>query len=104
LAGSRLSDNWNSYGSIPPTRTVLHIAKVLLFDLLDDREMPVLDISPIHDGGIQIEWHKGIREFELEVFPDGHFEFLKIENDEHLEEGPASLSKVNSLISWVLHE
>lgn len=98
-----LPKDWNSYGSIPPTSLVLHITRMLLTSI-GDREMPAPDLSPVHGGGIQIEWHKANREFELEVFPDGHLEFLKIENNEILEEGVASSSKFNSLISWLLHE
>ncbi|MFQ5729880.1 MAG: hypothetical protein ACE5GN_05930 [Waddliaceae bacterium] len=100
----RLPVNWNSYGSIPPTQTVLLLARILFFSYLGDRDMPHPDLSPVSGGGIQIEWYKEGRELELEIFPDGHFEFLRVEHDEPLEEGPASLSNIYSLISWLLHE
>lgn len=96
--------NWNSYGSIPPTQAVLHLARLLLLSFLSDRDMPDPDLSPVPGGGIQIEWHKEGRELELEIFPDGHFEFLRVEHDEILEEDSASLSKIYSLVSWLLHE
>jgi hypothetical protein len=62
-------------------------------------------IGPVPGGGLQLEWHIGNRELEIEILPDGSLEFLTAEGVQE-EEGSLSLSdrKVVELVRWVAHK
>ena len=54
----QLQENWDSYGGIPPTYAALEAADNLTF-------------VPYADGGLQIEFHAGGMNIEIEINPDG---------------------------------
>ena len=61
LAG--LEPDWDSYGGLPPTPYALSTAG-LYADAVGGR----MDLTPINDGGIEIEWATGV---VIVVAPDG---------------------------------
>ena len=100
-----LRDNWDSYGSRPPSFDVILAASRLILNItLDDPPKP--RIVPVPGGGIQFEWEKGRRELEIEVRPDGSIEYLKIEGGHPIgdgeELGSAGAGSAESLLSWLV--
>jgi hypothetical protein len=61
-----LAQNWDSYGgrSIDPM-TVAHTVRVLAEVMENQSPLPTL--VPTHSGGVQIEWHQGRVDLEIEV-------------------------------------
>ena len=62
--------NWDSYGAEPVTNASLEQADLLLnwlkhIGAQDPRPVPTVD------GGVQLEWHTGGLDVELEINPDG---------------------------------
>jgi len=100
----KLPHNWDSYNSPPPTEAAIHIATLILAGL-DFEEFPIPRINPVSGGGVHFEWDRGSRELELEVLNDGLLTYLKVENDEAIDEhqglGP-NLSQVRALLSWLV--
>ncbi len=64
---AKLSANWDSYQSDPPTPEIIETAKQLLTDLAKDPKLPRPYVNPTRSGGVQIEWEHGQRYFEVEV-------------------------------------
>jgi hypothetical protein len=62
------SENWNGYGEKAITGQAVARTVNLLTQLAMEGPEPV--VVPMSDGGIQIEWHCGGTEIEIEVPPD----------------------------------
>ena len=61
---AELRSNWDSYGALPVSPTILNAAYDLLLRIVPvDAPMPA--IVPTADGAVQIEWHT--REIDLEL-------------------------------------
>lgn len=58
-----LPENWDSHGGRPIDRDVLD----LLALLLTEPAQPV----PLSSGGVQLEWHNGMWDVEIELAGDG---------------------------------
>lgn len=103
-----LPSNWDSYGSPSLSRKVAEASINLLKSIeFDDLATPY--VIPVSGGGIQFEWSVGQRELEIEILPDGSIEYLKIEGEEHLEEGKLAhvtssqvRYQVQSLLKWIV--
>lgn len=76
---TELSDNWDSYGALCPTKNALLGACMLAYQLFEEKT-PVPDVFPTADGNIQFEWSCFNLDLEIEVISDGkcfaHFEDL----------------------------
>ena len=75
-------------------------AAVDLITTADVPNVPPPRVAPDREGGIQLEWEKGIYELEISVSPAGSFEFLKATGAES-EEGLAGFDRARELISWL---
>jgi hypothetical protein len=81
---SRLQENWDSYGSAPPTREALDAARDLLFKLglrfagKTVEDVVPFSIAPVSGGGTQIEWRREEMAIEVEISDHGKFGFLQI--------------------------
>lgn len=99
-----LPQNWDSYGSPPPSQGAVSIAIELLMGIdLDYFLSP--RVVPVAGGGVQLEWSLGTREVELEVLDDGSVEYLRIEDGQPFDEGqisPINLGMVRSLLTWLI--
>jgi len=51
-----LEQDWDSYGALPPSRPVLQHAWALA-SMLVEQGMPIPQVFPTRNGGIQFEWH-----------------------------------------------
>lgn len=65
----RLPENWDSYGGVPPSRRALREAESFARSF-DRPFLPVAQIVPSNDGGVQLEWHCGGWDVEIEITPD----------------------------------
>ena len=77
----QLQDNWDSYGGRAIDRQSVEIATQLLKALavVEGVEAPTVTASP--DGNAALCWDNGRRSLDLEVMPDGRFEYVFL-NDE----------------------
>lgn len=70
-----LASNWDGYGARQIDRRALERARALVWRLLD-QGLPVPEVFPVPDGGVQIEWEAGPLELELELEPGGGTVFV----------------------------
>jgi hypothetical protein len=101
----KLSDNWDSYGSPKISIEVIQIAE----DFLRNLEYEPLDppfVVPVSGGSLQLEWQKGNRELEIEFINSSTINYLKVVNDQPLDEGNYYIKnnkKTFSLIRWLIY-
>ncbi len=75
-----LPANWDGYNAEPPVPEVLDVAKEFVALLLTIRgSAPTGDIfvHPGRAGGVQIGWEDARAEHELDIEPDGTWDFLR---------------------------
>ncbi len=100
---ANLPENWDSYGSPPPTKHAVDVGCIFVVDYLSDED-PMPLIIPVSGGGIQLTWKNQANELNLDILPDGGMEYLK-SSGSHLIEDGTKLSldwlKVQSLLDWV---
>ena len=100
---SKLPANWDSYGSPKISENIIFAAKKFLYNL----EYVSIDaprVVPISGGGIQFEWLYGDRELELEFLESENIGYLKVLNDEPIEENQFYINDFNAgqrLIQWL---
>jgi hypothetical protein len=99
-----LPENWDSYGSAPPTSRVCGVASDIIRKVPFDNA-PVPQIIAVSGGGIHIAWSKGARELDIEICADGTLEFLRSVDGEPLDEGErisgAIFADVERYTSWL---
>lgn len=97
-----LPENWDSYGSPPPTQEAANAAMAILTGIAMDYFVTPR-VVPVSGGGLQLEWEIGTRRLEFEILDDGSVEHLRIEREEPFEEGLVkSLNDVRPLFLWLL--
>lgn len=64
-----LPENWNGYGARAVEWQVVPVVLNFLADVFADGEPPFPDLVPTVDGGVQVEWHVGGFDLEVEVSP-----------------------------------
>jgi hypothetical protein len=70
LAAFESEPNWDSYGARPVDKKSIEIAVSLLLTILRENS-PEPAVVPTSIGGVQLEWHKGGIDLEIEVTPTG---------------------------------
>jgi hypothetical protein len=105
-----LTQDWDSYGGMPPTPRALRSAEVLVTDLardfgrtLGETAIPN-EIFPNPNGGLELEWSAGEWMLGVEIGPEGDARYLlKIGRgpDARYTKGSiqATASEVNHLLS-----
>jgi hypothetical protein len=53
----RLAPSWDSEGALPTTRRHANRAFAFIARLMALGDVPVPEIIPLSDGGVQVEWH-----------------------------------------------
>jgi hypothetical protein len=100
-----LRQDWNSYGSSPPSESA--IRQAVRFVALMENQDPRPRVLPVSGGGIQFEWSCGTRELEVEVLENGNVEFLKVPDRESVGEegniGSLDRIEIEKLYSWLTH-
>lgn len=69
-AMSKLTDDWDGYGSPAPEEQTL-IASLEVLSQFMPTSVAAPAVAPTTTGGVQFEWHQGGWDIEVEVFPDG---------------------------------
>ena len=100
---AKLPQNWDSYGSPPPTPIAVETVMDLLLKI-DDRNLPFVRVVPVSGGGVQLEWCVSDRELQLEISGDGTAQYLQIENGRPIkeEEVAPTAEQLISLLIWLV--
>lgn len=101
---SRLSDNWDGFGSPPLTPVALASAAKLLRTVALEAVPPPY-IGPVTGGGIQIEWYTPGRELEVEILPDGSVEYVTVDETGQSNDGvlpSVDDGRVQELVRWLV--
>jgi hypothetical protein len=97
-----LPENWDSYGSPPPTVAAATTAMAILTSTTIEYFIAPR-VVPISGGGLQLEWEIGSRVLELEILDDGSVEYLTMEAGEpHREDRLHLTDDVRPLFLWLL--
>lgn len=62
----RLPENWNSYGATK-IRQDVGFFSIYLMASLTRSDMPVPNVVPMNNGGIQLEWHQNQADLEIAI-------------------------------------
>jgi hypothetical protein len=87
---STLPENWDSYGAAPPDAEILASARRLLLSLASSADVPKPHVNPTPDGGVQFDWERGSRYFELDVVSPDTAQYLYADPVERAEEEGAA--------------
>ncbi len=98
---SNLPQNWDSYGSPPPTGVVIGLV-IDVLTKIDDPRLPTARVVPTSGGGVQLEWRIGLRGFQLEVLGEDSAEYLKLDDNRPPDEGPISPTDYDRIRSILL--
>lgn len=88
-----LPENWDGEGATKIDRGAVNRAVAAVDQLLVDGEAQAPSVVPTPDSGVQLEWHFGRKDLEVEFCPNGHAEFYYFDEasgEEH--EGPVGPS------------
>lgn len=83
---AKLGEDWDSYGSERIPKVLIDEAKKFVTSL-EFEEIGAPFVVPISGGGIQLEWHKGTHELEIEFIDVNRIAYLKVVEDAPVEEG-----------------
>lgn len=64
-----LPENWNGYGAAAIEPRVVPVVLNFLAEVFVEGHAPLPDLVPTADGGVQVEWHVGGFDLEVEVSP-----------------------------------
>ncbi len=99
---AKLPENWDGYGSLPPTQIAIELVMDLLLNI-DDRHLPAARVVPVSDGGVQLEWRTADRELHLEVAGDGTGQYLQMQDGQPQKEDEVTprIDYVRPLLAWL---
>ena len=110
---SRLEEDWDSYGGLPPTPEALRAAKRLLTRILPrnglvpGRGADPGAVLPFPNGGVQIVWERNADELQVDVGPTGDLGYLWIRRAggerESVEAEPVTDEAILTLIDQFLN-
>lgn len=99
-----LPENWNSYGAAAIDRYSGSNAKVLC-ELLSQRSVRTAPrVSASADGNLVLCWYIDNLSLEIEVMPDGTFDYMSLDelNDENDRDGSLDVSSMADFVSvWL---
>jgi len=102
-----LETNWDQCGA-PPIDPKIILAVLILVNDLSQNQLRNLDIVPIANGTLQLEWDCGPRSLEIELESCSSMRYLKWDPGHDIEEeGVLPLADKQSifrLIKWVLDD
>jgi len=70
-----LEANWDGENGKPIAPALVGSALKFVRIAMVDFRLPPPSIVPISDGGLQIEWHRRGKDFEIEFSPDGSIRY-----------------------------
>ena len=108
-----LSEDWDSYGANPISQNAIMQAKeiiisiVRLFGFIIGDVVRLMDVIPVANGGVQLEWVGPHAELEIEVSPNSNISLLYIWGPEDMrnyqELKDISLSTVYKMIPRLVY-
>ncbi len=96
----RLPENWNGYGELPIALEA--VAQSVAFLSAIGPTVPIPDVMPMPDGGLQIEFSGSGCELEVEVRPHGGVAAFFVDADGHEQEfevAAGDVSEVRTLVA-----
>src|SRR5262249_7559945 len=103
-AFENLRPGWDGRRSTPPRADVLELARRIVVAAARVPDAPAPHVAPVPGGGVQIEWHVGPRDLELEVLPDLMLGYLATDGNEVAQDVArverASITK--ALVEWLM--
>jgi hypothetical protein len=75
---SALSDDWDSYGGLPPTARSIGAASRLIVEATTHAGETPSAVMPFPNGGLQVIWERGQDELQVDVGRDGGLGYLAI--------------------------
>src|SRR5687768_16640191 len=97
-----LSKNWDGDGASAPDPKFVEAAKTLLRALIAERVFSKPHIYPTRSGGVQLEWERGERYFEIEVVSPACVElYFSDGQSEQVEKDVCGLAETASLLSFI---
>jgi len=103
---SKLPQNWDSYGSRPPTGLAIDLV-IGVLTKIDDPRLQAARVVPTSGGGVQLEWNNGSQGFQLEVLGEGSAEYLRLDDNRPTEEGsisPTDYDRIRSLLHGTIFQ
>jgi len=97
----RLPPNWNSYGAQPIIPGNVTAAQDLLRAIVQP-ETPQPSVVPTVSGGVQLEWHTGGIDLEIEIQGPGQFHVWLEDPQENLELDGAEVSRLSEICARLL--
>lgn len=101
-----LPENWDSYGSPPPSEAAIMMGVAIVGGLasvgLDYLTAPL--INAVSGGGVLLQWRSNSRELELEILSSGSVRYLKVESSEPIDENTVNhpmFSQLQPLFAWL---
>jgi hypothetical protein len=98
-----LPENWDTYGSPPPSPKLT--SEILRFLKDSEMDFPTPAVVPGSGGSVQLEWYIEDRELEIEFPPTGPLEFLKTNLNTNQQEGGEfsrqDVWTLRSLLGWI---
>jgi len=101
---ANLPQDWDSYGSRPPTSAAVEIVMDLL-SKIDNFNLPSTRVVPVSGGGVQLEWNVAERGLRLEISGEGSAEYLQMEAGQPVKEGEITDSSgdaIRTLLLWLV--
>lgn len=98
-----LQPGWDGGTSHRPGSEVLELARRIVIAAAHVENVPAPHIGPVPGGGVQLEWHTGARDLELELLPSGPLTYMRTQGDLE-EDGVFSVERVEKateLVEWL---
>jgi hypothetical protein len=100
----KLKSNWDTYGAEPIDRHIT-IASLILLSKVMQEGIPAPSIVPVSTGGIQVEWHKDGKHFEVEFLSAARVNYYFQDDKNHQEiENEGTVSELESEIYDLLQQ
>jgi hypothetical protein len=96
----RLGENWDSYGGVPPQKTVVDRAISLVISL-DRRGYPIFFTAPGPNGEILVELKVGEKTIETTFNNESEDSFAFFQRNQCVREDLFSEEKLPSLLQWL---
>lgn len=95
-----LRPGWDSYGGRPVAR--LHANRVVRFlERFMTDELPLPDVVPLSDGGVQLEWHLAAGRVDYVTDEESPEAMVLVERDGNLVEYRAAVVLTDVLARWL---
>jgi len=98
-----LQSGWDGGNSVSPGPEVLELARRIIIAAAHKPNAPAPHIAPVSGGGVQLEWHVGTRDLELELLPNGLLAYLRSQGEAE-DSGDLTIGRVEKaaeLVEWL---